>query len=141
MSTVLDEYFPLSPALAQAIRVQDIGEIAAENVRCECGGSLPECEAAVIEAFEAGLLQRRLVVRGALEAHAIGHLLVHLTNLDDEEEVRIFYEEADAHVGGPIWALLTGAERAPLIAEALALASSVRPIWERHCEATPDKYT
>ena len=141
MSIVLDESISLSPALASAISVQKIGEIAADNVRRACGGELPAVEAAVIEQFEAGLRDQRLVVKGPLEAQSVGHLLVHLADLDDDEDVRTFYEEADARVGGPIWELLSDGERAPLLREAVSLANSVRPIWEKHCDATPDKYT
>jgi len=91
----------------------------------------------MIEAFEAGLRDQRLVVKGPFDARAVGHLLVHLTELDDEADVRTFYDEADACVGGPIWQLLTDGERAHALKEAVGLANIVRPIWERHCDATP----
>jgi hypothetical protein len=140
MNKVLDESLSLSRPLASAISVQKIGEIAADNVRRECGGELPVVEAAMIEAFEGGLRDQRLVLKGPLEASSVGHLLIHLTDLDDDEDVRTFYEEADACVGGPTWELLSDGERASLLKEAMSLANSVRPIWERHCDATPDKY-
>lgn len=140
MSTILNETFPLSEALAQAIRVQKIGEIASDNVRRECSGVLPEHEASMIEAFEAGLLQQQLVLRGSVVTHALGDILAHLTDLEDEADVQIFYEEADDRVGGPIWELLSDAERAPLLGEAIGLAIRLRPIWERHCDATPSRY-
>lgn len=133
MNNVLDESIPLSSALASAIRVQQIASIAVENVRSE-RAELSAADEVMIASFEAGLIQERLVIRGPLASPSVGHLLVFLAELDDEDTLRIFYEEADERVGGPIWALLSEADRGILLHEGLALAATIRPIWERHCD-------
>lgn len=139
-TTMLDESIQLSPALASAIAVQKIGEIAEANVRRECGGQLPQGEAAMIEAYQVGLSHQRLVIKGALIASSVGHLLAHLTDLENPRDVEIFYAEADDRVGGPVLELLTDDEQAALFSEAMSLARRLLPIWKSHCAATPNKY-